>query len=81
MIVDSRLDTMRLLLSKAQQSVANCIQQSTYGTGFRRWVQFVSLFGTDPFMRTVPPEFAFYKAEMGSGGLLYGLPGMVARTA
>ena len=57
---------MRLLLNQAQQSVANSIQMSTkrtYGTGIRRWIQFVHVFGTDPFMSTVPPEFSRYQSE------------------
>eukprot|EP01036_Dinobryon_divergens_P035870 gene35870-46562_t len=60
----NRFQTMRLLLNQAhQQSVANSIQVSskrTYGTGVRRWMQFVQVFGTDPFvfMHTVPPDFS-----------------------
>jgi hypothetical protein len=57
---------MRLLLNQAQQSVANSLQTSTkrtYGTGVRRWMQFVQVFGTDPFMSTVPPEFSQYQSE------------------
>ena len=60
---------MRLLLNQAQQSVANSIQvssQRTYGTGVRRWMQFVKVFGTDPFMTTVPPEFSLYQSEADS---------------
>eukprot|EP01036_Dinobryon_divergens_P034929 gene34929-45208_t len=42
-----RFHTMRRLLNQAQQSVANSIQ----------------VFGTDPFMSTVPPEFSQYQSE------------------
>ena len=62
----ARFHTMRHLLNQAQQSVANSIQLSTkrtYGTGVRRWMQFVQVFGTDPFMSTVPPEFFKYQSE------------------
>ena len=60
------LDRIRLFCNKGQESVANCIQQSskrTYGTGVRRWMQFVTEFGTDTFMRKVPPEFLQYQGE------------------
>ncbi len=62
----ARFHTMRHLLNQAQQSVANSILSSTkrtYGTGVRRWMQFVQVFGTDPFMSTVPPEFTKYQSE------------------
>ena len=61
---NGRFELIRSLLQKAQESVGNGIQQSskhTYGTGIRRWMTFVELFGTDPFMRTISQEFSLYQ--------------------
>ena len=66
---NGRFDLIRSLLQRAQESVGNGIQQSskrTYGTGIRRWMTFVELFGTDPFMRTIPPEFSRYQTGEGA---------------
>ena len=49
--------------------MANCVLQSTkttYSTGVRRWVKFVQEFGTDVFMRKIPPEFLQYQSEVDS---------------
>ena len=49
--------------------MANSILRSTkitYSTGVRRWVKFVQEFGTDVFMRKIPPEFLQYQSEVDS---------------
>ena len=66
---NDRFELIRSLLQSAQESVGNGIQPSskrTYGTGIRRWMTFVELFGTDPFMRTIPPEFYHYQTGVGA---------------
>ena len=40
--------------------VAQCVQASsreTYGTGWRRWAQFIDWFGTDPYIRESPTDW------------------------
>ena len=44
----------------------NRLNAPTVGTGIRRLMIFVKLFGTDPFMRTIPPEFSRCQTEVGA---------------
>ena len=63
----TRLESIRRYLGRAQQSVQHSVLESsrkTYGTGIRRWLEFVKLFGTDPLMQTVPPEFLVQQSDL-----------------
>ena len=62
----ARLDSIRYLLSRARDYVANAVKpssQKTYSTGVNRWFEFVEIFGTDPLMRRVPAEYLLYQSE------------------
>eukprot|EP01036_Dinobryon_divergens_P034933 gene34933-45212_t len=63
----TRLGSIRKYLGRAQQSVQHSVLESsrkTYGTGIRRWLEFVKIFGTDPLMQVVPPEFMFQQSDL-----------------
>jgi len=63
----TRLESIRKYLGRAQQSVQHSVLESsrkTYGTGIRRWLEFVKIFGTDPLMQIVPPEFMVQQLDL-----------------
>ena len=62
-----RLESIRRYLGRAQQSVQHSVLESsrkTYGTGIRRWLEFVKIFGTDPLMQVIHPEFMVQQSDL-----------------